>query len=112
MPRTEKLRVAVAGGTGYMGVELLRLLALHRNVEIARVTSEQYAGKALAEVYPAFRGSLDVTLEALDAKTVAADVDVFFCGLPHGAAASTVAEALKSDVVVFDLSADFRLRDV
>lgn len=106
-----KLRVAVAGGTGYMGVELLRLLARHPKVEIRRVTSEQYAGKLLAEVYPAFRGRLDIRLEELDRSRLANDVDVVFSGLPHGAAAATIVEALKRDVVVFDLSADFRLKD-
>src|SRR5262245_12681487 len=52
---SSKIRVAVAGGTGYMGIELLRLLALHPRVDVRRVTSEQYAGKHLADVYPAFR---------------------------------------------------------
>jgi len=111
MAATEKIRVAVAGGTGYMGVELLRLLALHPRVEIVRVTSEQYAGKPLSEIYPSFRGALDIVLETLDAKTVARDADAFFSALPHGAAASTVVEALKTGAVAFDLSADFRLRD-
>jgi N-acetyl-gamma-glutamyl-phosphate reductase len=94
-----------------MGVELLRLLALHPRIDIHRATSEQYAGKRLAEVYPAFRGRLDVRLEELDPSRLADGVDVVFSGLPHGAAAATIVEALKSDVVVFDLSADFRLKD-
>jgi N-acetyl-gamma-glutamyl-phosphate reductase len=106
-----KIRVAVAGGTGYMGIELLRLLARHPQVEILRVTSEQYAGKPLSEVYPAFRGRLDVRLEELDRARLSDGVDVVFSGLPHGAAAETIVEALRRDVVVFDLSADFRLRD-
>jgi N-acetyl-gamma-glutamyl-phosphate reductase len=94
-----------------MGVELLRLLARHAEVEVVRVTSEQYAGKRLADVYPAFHGSLDLRLEELDRATLSRDADVVFSGLPHGAAAATIVEALKRDVVVFDLSADFRLRD-
>ncbi len=106
-----KIRVAVAGGTGYMGVELLRLLARHPRIEVVRATSEQYAGKRLSEVYPSFRGRLDVSLEQLDGDTLSADVDVVFSGLPHGAAAATIVQALERDVVVFDLSADFRLRD-
>ncbi len=106
-----KIRVAVAGGTGYMGVELLRLLALHPRVDIRRATSEQYAGERLADVYPAFRDRLDLRLEELDRSRLAEGVDVVFSGLPHGAAAATIVEALKSDVVVFDLSADFRLKD-
>jgi len=106
-----KIRVAVAGGTGYMGVELLRLLALHPRVEIRRVTSEQYAGKPLADVYPSFRGRLEIRLEELDARKLAEGVEVVFSALPHGTAASTIVEALKRPVIVFDLSADFRLRD-
>jgi N-acetyl-gamma-glutamyl-phosphate reductase len=106
-----KIRVALAGGTGYMGVELLRLLALHPRVDIRRATSEQYAGKYLADVYPAFRGRLDLQLEELDRRRLAEGVDVVFSGLPHGAAAATIVEALKNDVVVIDLSADFRLKD-
>src|SRR5262249_4062432 len=79
-----KIRVAGAGGTGYMGVELLRLLALHPRVDIRRVTSEQYAGKHLADVYPAFRERLDLRLEELNRGRLAEDVDVVFSGLPHG----------------------------
>lgn len=106
-----QIRVAVAGGTGYMGVELLRLLARHPRVEVVRATSEQYAGKRLSEVYPSFHGRLDLGLEALDGERLSEGVDVVFSGLPHGAAAATIVQALKRDVVVFDLSADFRLRD-
>jgi N-acetyl-gamma-glutamyl-phosphate reductase len=110
-PGSGQIRLAVAGGTGYMGVELLRLLARHPRVEVVRATSEQYAGKRLSEVYPSFRGRLDLALEQLDGDTLSAGVDVVFSGLPHGAAAATIVQALKRDVVVFDLSADFRLRD-
>lgn len=106
-----KIGVAVAGGTGYMGVELLRLLALHPRVEIRRVTSEQYAGQPIAEVYPSLRGRLDLRLEELDRTKLADGVDAVFSALPHGAAAATIVEALKRPVAVFDLSADFRLRD-
>ncbi len=107
----DELRVAVAGGAGYMGIELLRLLALHPHVSIRRATSEQNAGKPLSELFPSLRGRVDVRLEELDPKRIAEGVDVVFSALPHGTAAATVVEALKSEVVVVDLSADFRLRD-
>jgi N-acetyl-gamma-glutamyl-phosphate reductase len=94
-----------------MGVELLRLLARHPRVDVVRATSEQYAGKRLSEIYPSFCGRLDLPLEPLDGDTLSAGVDVVFSGLPHGASAATIVQALKRDVVVFDLSADFRLRD-
>ncbi len=98
-PGSGKLRVAVAGGTGTWG----RVASAARAppaVEVVRVTSEQYAGKRLADVYPAFHGWLDLRLEELDRATLSEDVDVVFSGLPHGAAAATIVEALKRDVVV------------
>lgn len=107
-----RIGVAVAGGAGYMGIELLRILALHPRVEIRRATSEHYAGKPLSEIFPSLRDRIDLRLEDLDARTLADGVDVVFSALPHGTAAATVIEALKSGVTVVDLSADFRLRDV
>jgi N-acetyl-gamma-glutamyl-phosphate reductase len=105
------VRVAVAGGTGYSGIELLRILHRHPAVEIVRVTSEQYAGKNLRDVYGSFRSTRDLILEPLDAETIGAGVDAVFSALPHGAAATTVANALRSGARSIDLSADFRLRD-
>ncbi len=108
----DKIRVAVAGGTGYMGIELLRLLALHPRVEVRRATSEQYAGKRVSDVYPSLHRRLDhLVLEDLDAAGLADGVDAVFAALPHGKAAETIVEVLKSGVPAFDLSADFRLRD-
>ncbi len=106
----QKIRIAVGGGTGYSGVELLRLLALHPHVELVRVTSEQHAGKFLEEVYPAFRGRLSIRLEPLDAGR-GERVDLFFSALPHGTAANACLAALRAGARVVDLSADFRLRD-
>ncbi len=105
-----KIRIAVGGGTGYSGVELLRLLALHPHVEIVRVTSEQHAGKHLEEVYPAFRGRFSIRLEPLDGGR-GGPVDLFFSALPHGTAAAACLAALRAGARVVDLSAGFRLRD-
>lgn len=107
-----KITVAVAGGTGYSGVELLRLLFQHPLVEILRVTSEQYAGRRLHEVFPSFRGQRELTLESLNADRLGRDVDAVFTALPHGTAAGTVVQALGSGARVLDLSADFRLRSI
>ncbi|MGH7897365.1 MAG: N-acetyl-gamma-glutamyl-phosphate reductase, partial [Candidatus Binatia bacterium] len=106
------IRVAVAGGTGYMGVESLRLLLGHPNVEVRRATSEQYAGRRLDEVYAAFRGRTDLELEPLDPPRLGDGVDVVVAALPHGASAGAVIQSLASGARVIDLSADFRLREV
>ena len=108
---SETIRIAVAGATGYTGVELLRLLRLHPLARVVRATSEQYAGKRLSEVYPSFHGEGDLFLEPLDPDGIGRDVDVVFSCLPHGAAAATVARALETCGRAIDLSADFRLRD-
>lgn len=105
-----KIFAAVAGATGYTGIELLRLLLHHPRVDLARVTSEQHAGRQLHEVFPSFHGHKELTLEPLDGARLVQGIDVVFTALPHGAAAKTVVEALKSGVRVIDLSADFRLR--
>ena len=102
----------MAGGTGYAGVELLRLLLLHPGVELVRASSEQYTGKRLDAVYPSFRGRTDLVLDALDADRLADGADVVFSALPHGTAARTVARVLERGCRALDLSADFRLRDV
>ena len=111
MPAREAIRVAVVGATGYTGAELLRYLARHPNVRLTAATSEQSAGKAIAEVYPSLRGKIDLRLFAFDAARVAEHADVAFVGLPHGAAAAAVVALLERGVRVVDLSADFRFRD-
>jgi N-acetyl-gamma-glutamyl-phosphate reductase len=106
-----KIQAAVAGATGYSGVELVRLLTLHPNVHIRRLTSEQYSGRRLSDVYPSFRGRNETVLEPLEPESLASGVDVVFSALPHGTAATTVARVLAAKVRVVDLSADFRFRD-
>jgi N-acetyl-gamma-glutamyl-phosphate reductase len=108
---SDRVRVSVAGGTGYAGVELLRILLRHPRVEVVRASSEQYSGKRLDEVYPAFRGRTDLVLEPLDADRLADGADVICSALPHGTAARTVARALERGARAIDLSADFRFRD-
>jgi len=105
-------RVAIAGATGYVGVELLRVLSRHPGVELTFVSSEQYRGKRASEVYPALIGWADLVLEAPDPEAAAKRADVVFTALPHAAAAPIVAELRKRDRLVVDPSADFRLKDL
>jgi N-acetyl-gamma-glutamyl-phosphate reductase len=80
---TPSIRVAVAGASGYMGAELLRLLLVHPRVTLTGVTSERLAGEALGSVYPHLRGLTDLTLHDLDAEWLAGACDVAFLALPH-----------------------------
>jgi N-acetyl-gamma-glutamyl-phosphate reductase len=101
------IRVGVYGASGYTGYELLRILAGHREAEVAFATSESSAGKRLGELYPCFS---DLLLVA-QAEAQASEIDAAFCCLPHGASMELVRDLYLSGVRVVDLSADFRLRD-
>jgi N-acetyl-gamma-glutamyl-phosphate reductase len=102
--------VAVLGATGYVGVELIRLLVRHPAVELVFLSSEQHRGRQASEVYPFLAGIADQPLAAPeDWRSSAAEV--VFCALPHGASAPFVRDVLADGRRVLDMSADFRLRD-
>ncbi len=105
------MRVAIVGASGYTGLELLRLLFRHSDVEITVATSEQRAGEALGEAYPAFAECSALVLESANASRIADRADVAFCALPHGTSAPMVDALLNRGLRVVDLSADFRLTD-
>lgn len=110
----QKTPVAIFGASGYSGEELVRLLLTHPRVELKAVTSRQYAGQSLAQVFPRFAGhptARQVTFCEPDAAAVAKGVEVAFLALPHGVAAEFAVPLLEKGVRVIDLSADFRLRD-
>jgi N-acetyl-gamma-glutamyl-phosphate reductase len=103
-------KISIAGATGYTGIELLRLLVKHPEVEIATLTAESHAGKNIAAVAPSLKGWVDQTLVKLSPK-VAQECDVLFLALPHTTSMEHVPELLKSDCKIIDLSADYRLQD-
>jgi N-acetyl-gamma-glutamyl-phosphate reductase len=104
------IRVGIVGGTGYTGVELLRLLAQHGGAEVRAITSRKDAGMAVAQMFPSLRGHYDLAFcEPKDADLPACDV-VFFA-TPHGVAMSQARELLAAGVRIIDLAADFRLGD-
>lgn len=109
--RNTMIKVGIVGGTGYTGVELLRLLVLHPKVEIAAITSRQEAGRAVAEIFPNLRGHLDLVFSEPDVERLAA-CDVVFFATPHGVAQTSVPALLERGVKIIDLSADFRIRSV
>jgi N-acetyl-gamma-glutamyl-phosphate reductase len=105
------IRVAVAGASGYMGAELLRLLLSHPRVTLAGVTSERLAGETLGDVYPHLRGVTEVAFHELDPEWLASVADVVFLALPHMESQRAVPVLRARGLKVIDLSADYRLRD-
>ncbi len=104
------IKVAVVGGTGYTGVELLRLLAVHPEVRPTLITSRSEAGTAVADMFPNLRGYLDLIFTAPDPEALK-QCDLVFFATPNGTAMRHVPELLAAGVKVIDLAADFRLKD-
>lgn len=104
------IKVGIIGGTGYTGVELLRLLALHPEVELAVITSRSEAGKSVAELFPNLRGYLDLAFSEPDVEALKR-CDVVFSATPNGVAMSSARELVDAGVRMIDLAADFRLAD-
>lgn len=102
--------VGIVGGTGYTGVELLRIMATHPEVELSVITSRSEAGTAVSELFPNLRGMVDLVFTELDMSRLA-QCDMVFFATPNGTAMMMVPELLQRGVRVIDLAADFRLRD-
>ena len=104
------IRAGIVGGTGYTGVELLRILALHPEVEVTVVTSRADAGLRVDALYPSLRGYIDVAFSLPDSETLS-QCDVVFFATPNGTAMLMAEQLLARGIKVIDLSADFRLKD-
>ncbi len=106
------IRVGIIGATGYAGAELARIISDHPQAEITVITSRQYKGKALSEVYPSMTGVVDLVCEEYDADSVCEKADYIFIALPHKLPMAIVPELLARGKKVVDLSADFRFDDL
>ncbi len=104
------IKVGVVGGTGYTGVELLRLLAAHPEVELAAITSRSEAGVAVTEHFPSLRGRVDLAFSD-PAEAPLKGCDCVFFATPNGVAMGQVRPLLEAGARVVDFSADFRLKD-
>ena len=104
------IKIAIVGGTGYTGVELLRLLALHPHADVRAITSRKEAGTKVAEMFPSLRGRYEVAFSD-PAGTNLKAVDLVFFATPHGVAMSQAQELVDAGVRIIDLAADFRLTD-
>jgi N-acetyl-gamma-glutamyl-phosphate reductase len=108
-------KIAIIGASGYSGEELVKLLLHHPHADLAAVTSRQYAGQTLAQIFPKFAShpkSKTLRFVEPNAELLAKQVDVVFLALPHGVAAEYAVPLLNAGCVVIDLSADFRLRSM
>jgi N-acetyl-gamma-glutamyl-phosphate reductase len=99
----------IIGAAGYAGAELVRILSKHPQIDVLRVSSTSYEGKAISDIYPNFLGTTDIALE--NSKTLIAGSDVVFAALPHGVGEVFAAECFELGIPYIDLSADFRFDD-
>ena len=105
------IKAGIVGGTGYTGVELLRLLAQHPQVELRTITSRKEAGTPVAAMFPSLRRRVDLAFTEPDPKALKG-CDVVFFATPHGVAMNDAPALIDAGVKVVDLSADFRLKDL
>ncbi|MBC3869879.1 N-acetyl-gamma-glutamyl-phosphate reductase [Undibacterium oligocarboniphilum] len=105
------IKVGIVGGTGYTGVELLRILATHPDAQLTAITSRKEDGLPVADMYPSLRGRVQIAFSSPD-KANLAQCDVVFFATPHGVAMAQAQELLAAGVKVIDLAADFRMKDV
>ena len=104
------IHAGIIGATGYTGVELLRILSAHPDVQLDVVTSDSEAGKPVADVFPSLRGATDLVLSGHDDKAIG-NCELVFFATPNATAMHRAPELLSAGIRIIDLSADFRLRD-
>ncbi|MCH8620106.1 N-acetyl-gamma-glutamyl-phosphate reductase [Undibacterium sp. TS12] len=105
------VKIGIVGGTGYTGVELLRILATHPQAQITAITSRKEDGLPVSDMYPSLRGRVDIAFSSPD-KANLKECDVVFFATPHGVAMAQTPELLAAGVKVIDLAADFRMKNV
>ena len=107
----EKIKVSIVGGSGYTGIELLRILSLHPNVDIHHITSRNDAGSYVYEVYPSLRGVLNhkfISPDEIDLK----ESNLVFFATPNGVAMEYAEDLINNGIKVIDLAADFRIKNI
>jgi N-acetyl-gamma-glutamyl-phosphate reductase len=104
-------KIGIIGGTGYTGVELIRLLVRHPQADLTVITSRGEAGRLVSEIFPSLRGVCELAFSTPDSKSFS-DCDVVFSATPNGIAMSMARELLDAGIRLIDLAADFRISDV
>jgi N-acetyl-gamma-glutamyl-phosphate reductase len=103
------INVAIVGGSGYTGGELLRLLSNHSEAKVVLVTSRKLAGKPVSSIHPHIKGLYSLNFESPSAEEIANRSDIVFTAVPHGTAMDWVPDLLNAGTRVIDLSSDYRL---
>lgn len=106
------INVAIAGASGYTGVELVKLITNHPDAELKAITSNRYKGKAFSDIFPSMRSFDSLICEGLDIESFPGDIDVVFLALPHKVSMDHAPAFLDKNIKVVDLSADYRFTDV
>ena len=104
--------VSIIGATGYVGLEIVKLLSCHPNFNITHVVSKSYAGKIYSDIYPALRGICDLECEEMNIGEMNIDTDIFITALPHGISSEIVPKLIATGKKVLDHSGDYRYNDV
>ncbi len=105
------INVGIIGATGYVGIEIARILSAHPGFKITSAVSQSFAGKRISDVYPALNGILDLELESLSIEKICANTDFFITALPHGVSGKIIPELARRGKRIIDHSADFRYRN-
>lgn len=105
------IKASIIGATGYVGLELIRLLASHPDIELASLASQSYAGRRIEAVYPSLRGCVSKEICAPDAGAIGKNSDVVFTALPHGASGEVMPLLASAGCRIIDMSGDFRYDD-
>ncbi|HAM65943.1 MAG TPA: N-acetyl-gamma-glutamyl-phosphate reductase, partial [Acinetobacter nosocomialis] len=105
------ISVGIVGGTGYTGVELLRILLRHPKAQVRVLTSRTEAGKPVADMFPNLRGHTDLQFSDLNIDALK-ECDVVFFATPHGVAMQHAKDLIEAGTKVIDLAADFRLQNL
>ncbi|MDB5810344.1 MAG: N-acetyl-gamma-glutamyl-phosphate reductase [Betaproteobacteria bacterium] len=107
----KKLKIGIVGGTGYTGVELLRLLTQHSHCELAVITSRQEAGSPVAAMFPNLRGHVDLNFTP-PSDDALKQCDIVFFATPNGVAMQQARILFDAGVKIIDIAADFRIKDI
>jgi N-acetyl-gamma-glutamyl-phosphate reductase len=106
------IKVGIIGATGYVGIEIVRLLSNHPDVSIEAVVSQSFNGRKISDIYPNLKGIFDMECESLDIDKLSSQADVFVTALPHGISKEVIPSLLGKDKRVIDHSGDFRYKSV
>ena len=109
---TEKIKVAIIGATGYVGIEIVRLLQNHPGVEITSVIGQSFVGQKISDIYPNLRGIFDIECSGLDVEHLPGQADVFINCLPHGISKDFIPLLLKKGKRIIDHGGDYRYKKV